>query len=154
MLFCVKEVKNQEGSSKKIKMPLTESSSFPVASFLAILTLSGMQMAKPLLVSSQLMTILGGFCGSILFVFLLTAVGNLEQIIFGKGFQTKLPETVICLVAAMSASASVHRVCATTCLLFSVLMIYSMYKISQQAYGHSENESGVSKSNEKNKKKK
>ena len=66
-------------------MPLTESSSLPVASILALLTFSGMQWAKPLLASSQPMTILGGFLGSILFVFILTAIGNLEQVLFGKG---------------------------------------------------------------------
>ena len=135
-------------------MPLAESSSFPVASILALLTFSGMQWAKPLLASSQSMTILGGLIGSILFVFLLTAIGNLEQIVFGKGFQTKLPETMLAMIVAMSASGSVHRVCATTCLLFSLIMVYSMYKISQQVYGHSEQESTTSKVAEKSKKKK
>ena len=134
-------------------MPLTESSSLPVASILALLTFSGMQWAKPLLASSQPMTILGGFLGSILFVFILTAIGNLEQVLFGKGFQTKLPETIMALLIAMSASGSVHRVCATTCLIFSLVMVYSMYKISQQVYGHSE-ESINSKVAEKSKKKK
>ena len=134
-------------------MPLTESSSLPVASILPLLTFSGMQWAKPLLASSQPMTILGGFLGSILFVFILTAIGNLEQVLFGKGFQTKLPETIMALLIAMSASGSVHRVCATTCLIFSLVMVYSMYKISQQVYGHSE-ESIISKVAEKSKKKK
>ena len=83
-------------------MPLTESSSFPVASILALLTFSGMQWAKPLLASSQSMTLLGGFLGSILFVFLLTAIGNLEQVMFGKGFQTKLPETIFAMIVAMT----------------------------------------------------
>ena len=70
-----------------------------------------------------------------------------------KGFQTKLPETILALIVAMSASGSVHRVCATTCLIFSLVMVYSMYKISQQVYGHSE-ESAASKVAEKSKKKK
>jgi hypothetical protein len=30
--------------------------------------------------------------GSLLFVFLLTAVGNLEKTVFGHGFQTQLAE--------------------------------------------------------------
>lgn len=136
-------------------MALSEGSSFPVACILAILTFSGMQMAKPLLVSSQLMTILGGFAGSILFVFILTAVGNLEQIIFGKGFQTKLLETVLSMAMAMTAAGSVHRVSATTCFLFSLLMVYSMHKISQQVYGHSEVDNrSYNKSADKSKKKK
>merc|ERR1712083_231729 len=123
-------------SESRIKMPLAESSSFPVASILALLTFSGMQWAKPLLASSQVMTILGGLFGSILFVFLLTTIGNLEQVVFGKGFQTKLPETILCLILAMAASGSIHRVCVTACLLFSMIMLYSMYKISQSVHGH------------------
>jgi hypothetical protein len=50
-------------------------------------------MAKNLLTSSPVMTILGGFCGSLLFVLLLTAVANLEKTVFGNHFQTKLGET-------------------------------------------------------------
>ena len=90
-------------------MVLTEGASFAVASGMTVLTFSGMQMAKPLLSSSQSMTILGGFMSSFFFVFLLTAVGNLEKVIFGKGFQTKLLETAICIIAAMAAAASIHR---------------------------------------------
>ena len=136
-------------------MALTTTSSLPVACVLAILTFSGMQMAKPTLASTQSMTILGGFMGSILYVFLLTALGNLEQILFGKGFQTKIPETVFTLTLALMASGSIHRVCATTCLLFSLLMTYSMYKISQQEYGHLEHDHhGQQKPVEKQKKKK
>ena len=138
----------------EIIMALTTTSSLPVACILAILTFSGMQMAKPTLASTQTMTILGGFMGSILYVFLLTALGNLEQILFGKGFQTKVPETVFTLALALFASGSIHRVCATTCLLFSLLMTYSMYKISQQEYGHLEHDHGQHKPLEKQKKKK
>ena len=134
-------------------MVLSETSSFPVAAILTILTFSGMQMAKMTLASSQVMTILGGFFGSILFVFLLTTIGNLEQIVFGKGFQTKLPETIFCLILAMAASGSIHRVCVTTCLLFSMIMLYSMYKISQSVHGH-ESDVATVKPNEKSKKKK
>ena len=38
------------------------------------------------------MTILAGFTGSLFYVFLLTAVGNLEKSMFGFNFQTKLGE--------------------------------------------------------------
>ena len=69
---------------------LNESASFVVSSVLSVLTFSGMQMAKAILSSSPLFTIVGGFLGSILFVFLLTAVSNLEKTVFGDNFQTKL----------------------------------------------------------------
>ena len=49
-------------------------------------------MYKNTLASSQLLTILAGFTGSLLYVFLLTAVGNLEKSVFGFNFQTKLGE--------------------------------------------------------------
>jgi hypothetical protein len=39
---------------------------------------------------------------------------------------------VFCIIVAVGASASVHRVSATTCFLFSVMMLYSLNKISQQ----------------------
>merc|ERR1719210_573383 len=98
------------------------------------------------------MTIVGGFMGSMLYVFLLTAIGNLEQILFGKGFQTKLPETALTLALSLFAAGSIHRVCASTCLLFSLVMTYSMYQISQQKHDH--DYSQQSKQVEKQKKKK
>ena len=136
-------------------MALNESSSFVVSSIVSLLLFSGMQMFKTVLASTQMMTILAGFTGSILYVFLLTAVANLEKSIFGFNFQTKLGEVkwtamkihldmmlqttrvqvVFCLLAAMSAAGSVHRVSATTCLLFSVAMTWSLHRISQDTYG-------------------
>ena len=35
----------------------------------------------------------------------------------------------------MSAAGTVHRVSATTCLLFSLAMTWSLNKISQETYG-------------------
>jgi predicted neutral ceramidase superfamily lipid hydrolase len=69
---------------------LNESTSFVVALVLSVVTFSGMQMARPILSSSPPFTILGGFLGSVLFTFLLTAVANLEKTVFGQNFQTKL----------------------------------------------------------------
>ena len=112
-------------------------------------------MAKPILVASQPATILGGFLGSVLFVFLLTGLGNLEKMAFGTGFQTKFPEAVLCLVMSVMASASVHRVSATTCVLFSAAMLYSMNIIANQIHGGSDNKSSVDgQKGEKSKKRK
>ena len=44
-------------------------------------------------------------------------------------------QVVFCMLAAMSAAGSVHRVSATTCLLFSVGLTWSLNKISQDTYG-------------------
>merc|ERR1712176_499675 len=99
---------------------------------------SGMQVYKSALASTQLMTILAGFSGSLLYVFLLTAVANLEKSIFGFNFQTKLGEVVFCMLAAMSAAGTVHRVSATTCLLFSLALPWSLQRMSQDTYGGSQ----------------
>ncbi len=45
-------------------------------------------------------------------------------------------ESVFCILVAVGASASVHRVSATTCFLFSMMMLYSLNKISQQVKPH------------------
>merc|ERR1711936_668543 len=116
-------------------MALNEGSSFVVSSILSLLLFSGMQVYKAALASSQMMTILAGFTGSLLYVFLLTAVANLEKSIFGFNFQAKLGEVIFCILCAMSAASTVHRVSATTCLLFSLAMTWSLNKISQETYG-------------------
>merc|ERR1719251_584005 len=116
-------------------MGLNEGSSFVVSSIVSLLLFSGMQVYKTILASSQLMTILAGFTGSLLFVFLLTAVGNLEKSVFGFNFQTKLGEVVFCMLMAMSAAGTVHRVSATTCLLFSIGQAYALNKMAQEVHG-------------------
>ncbi|EDO37222.1 predicted protein [Nematostella vectensis] len=116
-------------------MALPTATSFLFASTLTVLTFALMQMFKTNLGGSEWMTILGGFIGSQLFVFLLTAIGNFESMIFGRGFHTKLfPEVLICLTVAMFASGLVHRVCVTTCFLFSMVALYYLNRISSSVH--------------------
>lgn len=94
-----------------------------------------MQIFKLQFQSSQGGTLMGGLVGSLIFVFILTALNNLERVLFGKGFQAKWFEVGLSLMMAVMASASVHRVSASTCFLFSLAMLYGMAKIAQDSYG-------------------
>ncbi|CAH0561973.1 unnamed protein product [Brassicogethes aeneus] len=116
-------------------MAVTTGTSLALASIGATLVFSGMQMYKPWLNSSQLHTLLGGYLGSLFFVLTLTAIGNLETCFFGKSFQLKLfPEVTLSLLLALFASATIHRVCGTTCLMLSLLALYYVNKYSQKVH--------------------
>lgn len=64
--------------------------SFLLSAVLAVTTLAASQAFKVQLSESKGMTILGGGVCSLLFMFLLTAIGNLEGILVGKGFELQL----------------------------------------------------------------
>ncbi|XP_041975261.1 keratinocyte-associated protein 2 [Aricia agestis] len=115
-------------------MAVNSATSFVLSSILTLLIFSGMQMYKPILVSSPATIILGGYLGSLLFMFIVTAVGNLEATLFGKNFQLKLPEIILSMAISLIAAGMVHRICFTTCLIFSLITIYYMNKLSQKTY--------------------
>ncbi|XP_063395234.1 protein KRTCAP2 homolog [Cydia fagiglandana] len=115
-------------------MALNSATSFVISSILTLLIFSGMQMYKPWLVRSPMTIIFGGYLGSVMFMFFVTAIGNLEATLFGKNFQLKLPEIVVSMAVSLIAAGMVHRVCFTTCLIFSIIVIYYMNKLSQKTY--------------------
>ena len=60
------------------------------------------QILKPVIASTPVMTVVGGLIGALLFLFLLTAVGNLEKCLFGGSFASKWAEVCVqtdCLLA-------------------------------------------------------
>ncbi|XP_028035131.1 protein KRTCAP2 homolog [Bombyx mandarina] len=115
-------------------MAVNSATSFVLSSILTLLIFSGMQMYKPQLILSPMTIIFGGYLGSLMFMFFVTAVGNLETILFGKAFQLKLPEVVLSMGISLIAAGMVHRICFTTCPIFCVITIYYMNKLSQKKY--------------------
>ncbi|KAK9047003.1 hypothetical protein V6N11_052871 [Hibiscus sabdariffa] len=78
-------------------------------------------MYRGMLASSELFTILGGFISSLLFLVSLTET---------CGMRTGWGAVILALVVALIAASTVHRVCITTCLLFSVGLLYEINQIS------------------------
>ncbi|EEB10394.1 Keratinocytes-associated protein, putative [Pediculus humanus corporis] len=91
-----------------------------LSSMLAIVLFCGMQIYRHWLAATALQTIFGGYLSSILFVLILT---------------TKLfPEVSFCLAVSLFAASMIHRVCITTCVLFSIPALYYMNKLSQKVH--------------------
>ncbi|RLN30590.1 uncharacterized protein C2845_PM05G34070 [Panicum miliaceum] len=90
-------------------------------------TLSLLEMYRAKFASSELMTIAGGFVCSLLFLLLLTFIGNYQE---ASGDRTGWGAVVVAQLVALIVAGTVHRVCITTCLLFSAGLLYEVDKLS------------------------
>lgn len=116
-------------------MAASTASSFLFSLLVALLLFASMQIFRNQIASSQPLTIAGGFVGSLVFVSLLTAVSNFEMNTFSPNFQAKVfPEVVGCLFVSMLGCGLVHRVCVTTCFIFSMIALYYINRISVATY--------------------
>ncbi|KAI5654712.1 hypothetical protein M9H77_31899 [Catharanthus roseus] len=95
--------------------------------FLFIAILSVQEMYRGKLASSELFTILGGFSSSLIFLVLLTFIGNYQETC---GVRTGWGAVIFAEAVALIAASTVHRVCITTCFLFSAALLYEVNKLS------------------------
>ncbi|KAK3230580.1 hypothetical protein Dsin_002461 [Dipteronia sinensis] len=101
--------------------------------FTVILSLQEMYRGK--LASSELFTILGGFISSLLFLVSLTFIGNFQE---ASGMRTGWGAVLLAEAIALIAASTVHRVCITTCFLFSAGILYEVNKLSGMTLAKSE----------------
>ncbi|KHN72369.1 Protein KRTCAP2 -like protein [Toxocara canis] len=114
---------------------MTNHTTSTILSFLAVLLLlAGIQVMKTELAASRAGTLVGGVLCSVLFVFILTAVSNMQMSSAGEGAKAGLFEVIICLMLAVITAASVHRVTATVCVLLCVFLVFILSSIAQTRY--------------------
>ncbi|CAN6350639.1 unnamed protein product, partial [Urochloa humidicola] len=98
-------------------------------------TLSLLEMYRAKFASTELMTIAGGFVCSLLFLLLLTFIGNYQE---ASGDRTGWGAVVVAQLVALVVAGTVHRVCITTCFLFSAGLLYEVDKLSGMILARSE----------------
>eukprot|EP00475_Leptophrys_vorax_P029299 TRINITY_DN42867_c0_g1_i2.p1 TRINITY_DN42867_c0_g1~~TRINITY_DN42867_c0_g1_i2.p1 ORF type:complete len:135 (-),score=21.40 TRINITY_DN42867_c0_g1_i2:103-507(-) len=118
----------QAAPPRKLAPPAT---SALYSAILFLIVLSAQQVYSSQLASSEWLTILGGFISSLLFLLALTVLGNLQE---SMGVRSGWGAVFVSLFIAVVAAASVHRVCATTCILFSGGLLFEVQRVSAAAF--------------------
>ncbi|VDK73556.1 unnamed protein product [Litomosoides sigmodontis] len=112
----------------------SHSTSAAVAFLIAIIIIGIGQIMKNDLAASKAGTLIAGALGSLVFVFLLTALSNFQMTSVGEQVKAGLAEVFLCLFVAVVASATIHRVAITVCMLFSAFLLFLLTGISQTRY--------------------
>ncbi|KAH9425938.1 hypothetical protein DERP_014508 [Dermatophagoides pteronyssinus] len=84
-----------------------------ISSSLSLVIMAAMQIFRSQLIETKLLTLFAGYLGSLIFIFILTAVNNLQMSLFGKHYQSKYTEVIFSLIVAMFTSGLVHQVAVT-----------------------------------------
>ncbi|CAI5515863.1 unnamed protein product [Closterium sp. Naga37s-1] len=114
--------------ARKLTSPQT-SALYAVILFLIVLSLQ--QVNRATLASSKPLTIVGGFVSALLFLLALTFFSNMQE---AMGARSGWGVVFLSLFIATVAAASVHGVCATTCILFSAGLLFEVQRVSVAAY--------------------
>ena len=96
-----------------------------------IVTGCGTQLYGDDLVSAPALIILGGFLCSIVFFFMLLAVGNAVE---SLGQRSGWSMVLVCLTISTGHAATIHRDCAISGLFFSLVWLYYTYSYAQRQY--------------------
>nr|KAJ0199819.1 hypothetical protein LSAT_V11C600339170 [Lactuca sativa] len=93
--------------------PMAEAGNSMLYSLLLfVVTLSLQEMYRGKLASSELFTILGGFTSSLVFLFLLTFIGNFQET---SGVKTGWGAVILAEAVALVAAGTVHRLFVLGC---------------------------------------
>ncbi|KAL5548935.1 hypothetical protein UlMin_004166 [Ulmus minor] len=100
----------------------------PSSSFFYSLSFTLQEMYRGKLASTELFTILEGFISSLLFLVLLTIIGNFQET---RGSKTEWGAVVIAEVVALIASNPILMILFFQCsFLFSAVLLYEVNKLS------------------------
>uniref|UniRef100_A0A914P2H1 Dolichyl-diphosphooligosaccharide--protein glycosyltransferase subunit KCP2 n=1 Tax=Panagrolaimus davidi TaxID=227884 RepID=A0A914P2H1_9BILA len=105
-----------------------------VAFALSLLTITAGQTFKTYLAGSLQGTSVAGILGSFVFLFMLTAMSNFKMSSASSHVKSGLTEVLIALLIGIVASASIHRVSVTICLLASGVLLYHATFVSHERY--------------------
>jgi uncharacterized membrane protein len=72
--------------------------------------------------------------GSLVFCFSLTAISNMKMAQFGSATKSGLLDCFGALLIAIIASAAIHRIAITLCVLFSAIFLFFFVGISHKRY--------------------
>eukprot|EP00823_Brevimastigomonas_motovehiculus_P001521 TRINITY_DN12073_c0_g1_i1.p1 TRINITY_DN12073_c0_g1~~TRINITY_DN12073_c0_g1_i1.p1 ORF type:complete len:161 (+),score=25.39 TRINITY_DN12073_c0_g1_i1:66-485(+) len=111
----------------------TAANSAVICCLLFLVLLSVSQIYSEVLGSGDLLRLLGGLVHAVMYICLVLAIGNFEQVLFRNQGEITMGwfEVLFSALAVVVSAGTIHRVCATSCLLFSAGATYFLYGVSK-----------------------